>query len=194
MVLARHKDTTESSAQALLFEAARWWASIGSERAQLLYQELVADAEGDLRDRARMELAHGLRRTDELGGALTSYEAILLDPAASRTRRDAATWWFARTCELSGDVPTAERTWRRLALEGRDPCMRVRAWDRLGCSQLTRGELFSARSTLQECEHDSTVFGDEATPLGARVRKAIESMTLRRRIAVSTRQKKALHK
>lgn len=192
--LARHRETSEPSAQSMLFEAARWWASTGSERAQPLYQELVAVAEGDVRDRARMELAHGLRRAGELVAALVGYEAVLLDPVVSRTRRDAATWWFARTCELSGDVPTAERTWRRLALKGRDPCMRVRAWDRLGCSQLTRGDVVGARGVLKECEYDCAVFADEATPLGARVRRAIGSMTLRKRIAVSTQQKKALHK
>jgi tetratricopeptide (TPR) repeat protein len=171
----------------LLLEAARWWSAAKDARAQLLWQELVADGDRDTSARARLELAHMMRRVGDLVQAIAAYEALALDVAMARPRRDSAMWWCGRTYELLGDIEAAERTWTRLAHQARDPCLRVRAWDRLGRSYLARGALKNAREAALQCVQESAEFSAESTPLGARVRAAIGSMTLRRRLADQAR-------
>ena len=190
--LAAHPLTPRDEAAALRFEAARWWSAAGAQRAQVLWQALVDSAEGDsaegdVRRRSQLALGHVARRVGELPLALERYEDVALDARASAKRRDEARWWCARTHELRGDVDEAERAWSRLAYDAWDPCTRVRALDRLGCSLLARGALERARETLSRCELASAPWRAEHTPTGVRVRASFDSMVLRRRLEGTTR-------
>lgn len=185
--LAAHPSSSRQEANLLRFEAARWWSAAGEQRAQVLWRELVDGASGDVRRRALLELGHVARRGGELSLALERYEGVGADARASARRRDEARWWCARTHELRGCTDEAERSWLWLAREASDPCMRVRAWDRLGCSLLARDESARALEVLASCELSSAASRAECTPTGARVRASFESMTLRRRLEGTTR-------
>ena len=178
----------------LLAEAARWWSSAGNERGAQLWRQLAEPAWGEISGRARLELAHHLRRQGAHEEALHGYSELALDSKATHSMRDRARWWCARTHELLGEQAQARRAWLALALDAGDACMRVRAWDRLGCSYLAQGESQRAREILARCERECMREGSERTPTGERVRAALASMTVRRRLAAQEQSKKALPK
>ena len=126
--------------------------------------------------RATYEAAHVLRREGRWLEALTSYERVHHDAAATAARRDLAGLWLARARLELDQADEAERLLRRLASDVRDPLSRVRVHDLLIELLVARGELAAAVGWLDACKRAVHAVSLEQTRRGARVRGELEDM------------------
>jgi len=166
-----------------LFRAGELLRAAGDSRAQGVFEELVENGgRGDLRDRARLEVAHLARRNGDLDAALAGYETLALDPQSERGRREEAARWCATTLGLAGRRADAERWWSRLAHRARSTHLRVTAWDRLALAALEEGDVEGARAIVERCDAS---FADAALQHGRHAQAlsaALERMTSRRKL------------
>ena len=75
-----------------------------------------------------------------------------------------------------GRVLEARRVWRRVADTAQDPLDRIRAFDELGLSWLSSGDLEAAAGVLDACRNTLASIAREVTVRGARVRRALTGM------------------
>ena len=126
--------------------------------------------------RARYEAGHVLRREGRWSEALTVYERVHHDGAATAARRDLAGLWLARARVELGQDDEAERLLRRLVDDAVDPVTRVRVYDLLIERVVARGDLAAAAGWLDACKASVHAESVEETRRGRRVRAALEDL------------------
>lgn len=132
--------------------------------------------ESPFRVRSLLEIGHLQRRAKHAQEALTAYESVLSDAAASKRQKDEASLWVG-TVHAEGEHPEeARRAWQRVAEAGEDPLDRVRAYDLLACMSVTKGDLEAAAGILERCREALSEVAAEETRLGERVRASLSGM------------------
>jgi tetratricopeptide (TPR) repeat protein len=126
--------------------------------------------------RARLELAHLLRRTKQLERALAEFEALAALPRAPQDRRDEAGLWSGKVQHDLGLRAQACRTWQRVAEQAVDPIDRIQAWDWLVDDLVDARDLEGAAGMLERAREALAPVAAEETKLGERVRNAMQRM------------------
>lgn len=126
--------------------------------------------------RARLELAHLLRRTKQLERALAEFEALAALPQAPQDRRDEAGLFAGKVQHELGNRAQACRTWQRLASQAADPLDRIQAWDWLVQDLVDAQDLEGAAGMLERAREALAPIAAEETKLGERVRNAMQRM------------------
>jgi tetratricopeptide (TPR) repeat protein len=126
--------------------------------------------------RARLELAHLLRRLKQNERALAEFEALVGLSKAPQDRRDEAGLWAGRVQHDSGQRAQACRTWQRLAGQAADPIDRIQAWDWLVQDLVEAADLEGAAGMLERAREALGDVAAEETKLGERVRNALQRM------------------
>jgi hypothetical protein len=126
--------------------------------------------------RARLELAHLLRRGDQRERALAEFEALAMLSKAPQNRRDEAGLWAGRLQHDMGLRAQACRTWHRLAEQAEDPMDRIQAWDWLVQDLLDARDLEGAAGMLERAREALAPQAAEETKQGERVRNAMQRM------------------
>lgn len=139
----------------------------------------VARAQGEhtpFRARAGMELGHLDRRRGLHEEALATYQLVLLDPTSAAAQRDDAALWSGRSLVQLGRRGAALPLFERVATLAEDPVDRILGHDELALVHLANGDQVRAARELERCRRSLAPFTLEETPLGERVRKALERM------------------
>jgi len=126
--------------------------------------------------RARLELAHLLRRGDQRERALAEFEALAMLNKAPQNRRDEAGLWAGRVQHDLGLRAQACRTWQRLAQQAEDPIDRIQAWDWLVQDLVDARDLEGAAGMLERAREALAAQAAEETKQGERVRNALQRM------------------
>lgn len=126
--------------------------------------------------RARLELAHLLRRTKQLERALAEFEALAALARAPQDRRDEAGLFAGKVQHELGLRAQACRTWQRLAEQAADPLDRIQAWDWLVQDLIDAKDLDGAAGMLERAREALAPIAAEETKLGERVRNAMQRM------------------
>lgn len=149
--------------------------------------------ESAFRVRALLEIGHVERRAQHFQDALTAYEGVSTDAAATPGQKDDATLWAGTVYAELGRPDDARRAWTRVAESAEDPLDRVRAYDQLALAAVARGELEGAAGLLERCREALADTAAEETKLGERVRNAVADMrahdVLQRAVAKRARER-----
>lgn len=172
-----------------LFRAGELWRACGAaaEARAAFRRAAILGGEAPLAQRARLEEAHLDRRGGHLRRALEAYEALSVGRAAHPSLGDEALRWCAVVHAALGERGAAARRWRWLAAHARSPLARLHAFDQLARSELASGETERARGLLERCDAALAPRASELTPLGERVRRALERMVSRAELAARAR-------
>lgn len=130
----------------------------------------------DFRARARLELGHLERRAGRARGALEAYLAVAGEADARAARRDEAWLWAGVVWKTLGRTDEARAAWQRVAEQGADELVRIRAYDEMCALALERGDPEGAAGVLHECLVRLSARAEEETRAGARVRAALLRM------------------
>lgn len=133
-------------------------------------------ADTPFRVRAMLEVGHLHRRARNSKDALSAYEAVLSDSAATQAQKDDASLWVGHVYAQLGRAEDALRAWQRVADGAEDPLDRVRAWDVIALAWIEKGDLEAAAGALERCRERLAEASAEETRLGERVRSALSSM------------------
>lgn len=176
-VARRYPDSGPIAAEAS-FRAGELLRAGGDDAAAIeeLQRAIETPRAGDFRPRARYELAHILRRTEQFEAALEHFARVETDRAASDHQRDLASLWKAKTFLEMGNDRQAERTLRVLIARADDPVDRVRAYDELIVLLANSGRLAAAVGHFAAVKRTSLRVSLERTERGDRVRAALERM------------------
>ncbi len=128
------------------------------------------------RARAGLELGHIARRRGFPAEALEAYRRVLDAPDSAASQRDQAALWAGRSNLELGREDEARRLFEGLARTAEDPSDRVQGHDELGLLWIAAGDLEAAAGELARCRAALRERSLEETPLGERVRGALESM------------------
>lgn len=149
--------------------------------------------ETPFRVRALLEIGHVERRAQHFQDALTAYEGVSTDAAATPGQKDGALLWAGNVYAELGRPDDARRAWTRVAESAEDPLDRVRAYDQLALAAVARGELEGAAGLLERCREALADTAAEETKLGERVRAAVADMrahdVLQRAVAKRVRER-----
>ena len=126
--------------------------------------------------RAGLQIGHVHRRAGRPAPALDAYLGVVRDARARADYRDEAWIWIGVLWSDAGRIEDARRAWRGVARGARDPVDRIHAFDRLAMSWLACDDLEAAAGVLDECRRAMARRTAEATPLGARTRRALGRM------------------
>lgn len=132
----------------------------------------------DFRARARLELGHLERRAERWREALELYVDVAADPEAAPARREDAWLWAGGAWSALGRTEDARTAWRRVAEQGSDDLLRVRAFDELGLSWLAAGDVEGAAGELARALEALSPRALEETESGERVRDALLRMRI----------------
>jgi len=130
----------------------------------------------DFRARARLELGHLERRAERWREALELYVDVAADAEAAPARREDAWLWAGTAWSALGRVEDARTAWRRVAEEGSEDLLRVRAFDELALTWLAVGDLEAAAGELARALALLSLRALEETESGERVRDALQRM------------------
>lgn len=133
-------------------------------------------ADTPFRVRAVLEIGHIHRRGRKHAETLTAYESVLVDPGATPSQRDDASYWIGQVHLVEGRIEDARRAWKRVAEEGEDPLDRIRAWDCIALTFVASGDLEGAAGVVERCREALSEVSAEETRLGERVRDALSTM------------------
>ena len=149
--------------------------------------------ETPFRVRALLEIGHVERRAQRFQEALTAYEGVSTDAAATPGQKDDASLWAGTVYAELGRPDDARRAWTRVAESAEDPLDRVRAYDQLALAAVGRGDLEGAAGLLERCREALADSAAEETKLGERVRNAVADMrahdAVQRAVAKRTRER-----
>lgn len=132
----------------------------------------------DFKARAGLEIGHLERRRRAWREALDTYLAVAADASARARRREDAWLWAGRVWKEQGRVDDARTAWKRVAEEGTDALLRVRAFDELGLLALANDDVEAAAGWLERCLRALSAAALEETEEGERVRDALLRMRL----------------
>lgn len=132
----------------------------------------------DFKARAGLEIGHLERRRRAWREALDAYLAVAADPTARGRRREDAWLWAGRVWREQGRVDDARMAWKRVAEEGTEALMRIRAFDELGLLALASADVEAAAGWLERCLRALSDAALEETEEGERVRDALLRMRL----------------
>ena len=132
----------------------------------------------DFRARARLELGHLERRAERWREALELYVDVAADPEAAPARREDAWLWAGGAWSALGRAEDARTAWRRVAEQGSDDLLRVRAFDELGLSWLAAGDVEAAAGELARALELLSPRALEETESGERMRDALLRMRI----------------
>jgi hypothetical protein len=126
------------------FDTARCWLQ------RMVDAHAETGIEGELAARARLQIAHLWRRSDDLDRARDAYAELARDVRVGPRVRERARLGIASTDALQGLFPVAERTWIELAETARTPSVRVDAWLALARNERTTERSDRVRALLQQ--------------------------------------------
>lgn len=132
----------------------------------------------DFRARARLELGHLERRAERWREAVELYVDVAADPEAAPARREDAWLWAGTAWSALGRAEDARTAWRRVAEQGSDDLLRVRAFDELALAWLVTGDLEAAAGELARALEALSPRALEETESGERVRDALLRMRI----------------
>ena len=176
-VARRYPKSGEVAAEAS-FRAGELLRAGGENEAAIVELQRAIDTPrgGSFQSRARYELAHILRRSEQFDAALVHFAAVETDRVAPDHQRDLAGLWRAKTLLEMGRSDEAERALRALVARVKDPVDRVRAYDELITILGNSGRLAAAVGHFADVKRLSLALSLEHTERGERMRSAIEGM------------------
>jgi len=132
----------------------------------------------DFRARARLELGHLERRAERWREALELYVDVAADAEAAPARRDDAWLWAGTAWSALERREDARTAWRRVAEQGSDDLLRVRAFDELALAWLAQDDPEAAAGELARALELLSPRALEETESGERVRDALLRMRI----------------
>jgi tetratricopeptide (TPR) repeat protein len=132
----------------------------------------------EFKARAGLEIGHIERRRRDWRAALDAYLAVAADPVALARRREDAWLWSGRVWQEQGRLDDARMAWKRVADEGTDTILRIRAFDELGLLALANEDVEAAAGWLERCLRAVSQAALEETLEGERARDALLRMRL----------------
>lgn len=148
------------------------------EAARAAFAKVVSlGVDRNLSARALYETAHLHRRAKELEKAIQAYRRVATEFADETSTRDDSLYWIGMIHSQAREFGKAREAWRAVADRGADAMDRVRAFDRIAGTYIKENKPAEASHIIEEAKTALHESASEPTSKGARVKKAIESMS-----------------